>query len=556
MICLKCGKNSWQSNITPAKDLYICPFCGFNMEAERLVSLFPIKQAEGLPEQARQEWIEIRVGEWISKGLTKEEADEFDTLESYEEVANWLDRHKPGWRAAVDDVKREAYAGTHNNTEGESPVIIPPPVPETTESPIKEGPDDTTEEKIPATPDAGGAVIKTEKPQRRDEKNRSFPILFVVIALVFLIGGLVLVSKSEELFGTTEPSTNSEKTATGATTTAKSTKAGTTTVDKETSGAAEKSSDAPVESAKSALSFGLSNGLYKQVILGKTEVYCLKHDGTVVIFTNDPERIANNEYDSWNNIESIMLGYEGYLFGIKNDGTVAQSPNAKTFYGPTETSEWKNIVQLNTSNSSVVIGLREDGKILYTPSKSKQGEALITDDNLLKIEGCTKLVSMEAKGPHVFGISADGNVKTILPAQRTYSKGDALTEQGSVSYLEWSGLADIALTTYYGLLFGLTKEGKVLYGGYFMHAQSDTSWEEELSVWTDITAISAGGMHLVALRKDGTVMAAGDNEYGQCEVESWKNIVRIEAYDRATVGYSAEGKIYVAGYNPLEQSGN
>jgi alpha-tubulin suppressor-like RCC1 family protein len=34
-------------------------------------------------------------------------------------------------------------------------------------------------------------------------------------------------------------------------------------------------------------------------------------------------------------------------------------------------------------------------------------------------------------------------------------------------------------------------------------------------------AVAAGCAHSVGLKSDGTVIAAGDDTYGQCEVSSW-----------------------------------
>ena len=36
--------------------------------------------------------------------------------------------------------------------------------------------------------------------------------------------------------------------------------------------------------------------------------------------------------------------------------------------------------------------------------------------------------------------------------------------------------------------------------------------------------IAAGRRHTVALKSDGTVMAVGDNKYGQCDVSRWRGI--------------------------------
>ena len=37
--------------------------------------------------------------------------------------------------------------------------------------------------------------------------------------------------------------------------------------------------------------------------------------------------------------------------------------------------------------------------------------------------------------------------------------------------------------------------------------------------WTDIVALAAGLTHLVGLCSDGTVLAVGTNEEGQCDVD-------------------------------------
>lgn len=45
-----------------------------------------------------------------------------------------------------------------------------------------------------------------------------------------------------------------------------------------------------------------------------------------------------------------------------------------------------------------------------------------------------------------------------------------------------------------------------------------------MSKWKNIVAISAGCVHTVGLKSNGTVMATGNNEYGQCDVNEWYDI--------------------------------
>lgn len=48
--------------------------------------------------------------------------------------------------------------------------------------------------------------------------------------------------------------------------------------------------------------------------------------------------------------------------------------------------------------------------------------------------------------------------------------------------------------------------------------------------------IAAGRRHTVAVQFDGTVTAVGDNKYGQCDVNGWRDIVAVAAGSYHTVG--------------------
>lgn len=64
-----------------------------------------------------------------------------------------------------------------------------------------------------------------------------------------------------------------------------------------------------------------------------------------------------------------------------------------------------------------------------------------------------------------------------------------------------------------------------------------------------ITSISAGFKHTVALRRNGTVAAVGDNNFGQCNVEKWQNITAVLAGDCHTVGLKSDGTVVAVGSN-------
>ena len=65
--------------------------------------------------------------------------------------------------------------------------------------------------------------------------------------------------------------------------------------------------------------------------------------------------------------------------------------------------------------------------------------------------------------------------------------------------------------------------------------------------------MAAGGSHSVALRDDGTVVAIGLNEDGQCTVGEWRGIVAVAAGYRHTVGLRGDGTVVARGYNTSSQ---
>jgi alpha-tubulin suppressor-like RCC1 family protein len=51
------------------------------------------------------------------------------------------------------------------------------------------------------------------------------------------------------------------------------------------------------------------------------------------------------------------------------------------------------------------------------------------------------------------------------------------------------------------------------------------------------------------LKSDGTVVAAGSNVEGQCDVDDWKDISAIFTSNYSTVGLKSDGTVVIAGYN-------
>src|SRR4030065_497411 len=60
--------------------------------------------------------------------------------------------------------------------------------------------------------------------------------------------------------------------------------------------------------------------------------------------------------------------------------------------------------------------------------------------------------------------------------------------------------------------------------------------------------LAAGGRHTVGILPDGTVVAMGKNDEGQCDVGGWTNITQIAAGGAHTVGLK-NGTVVATGRN-------
>jgi len=76
------------------------------------------------------------------------------------------------------------------------------------------------------------------------------------------------------------------------------------------------------------------------------------------------------------------------------------------------------------------------------------------------------------------------------------------------------------------------------------------------ALWDGIAnheTVSAGIFHTVGLKSDGTVVAVGANDYGQCDVSGWTDIVAVSAASHYTVGLMSDGTVVAVGGNRYVQ---
>lgn len=225
---------------------------------------------------------------------------------------------------------------------------------------------------------------------------------------------------------------------------------------------------------------------------------------------------------------TISAGIQ-YSAAVSSDGTAYFS--GKNFPGESYIKTWTDIVSI-CAKGHIVIGLKSDGTVVTAGSINNYR----IDTSMWR-----NIVAIAAGQQYIVGLKADGT----LTAQG--HNGDGQTD---IDGDEWTNIVSIACGWRHTV--GLDADGKIHITGYDS-ANQLAEIERNQSEWTNIIAISAGGGsnengmhgHTVALRRDGTAVAVGDNSHGQCNVrgEEWTNLVAISAGDDHTVGLKADGTV-------------
>ncbi|MBA4367402.1 MAG: hypothetical protein C0403_07155, partial [Desulfobacterium sp.] len=70
-----------------------------------------------------------------------------------------------------------------------------------------------------------------------------------------------------------------------------------------------------------------------------------------------------------------------------------------------------------------------------------------------------------------------------------------------------------------------------------------------IPVYAATPQVAAGGWHTVGVKTDGTVVAAGNGDYGQANVSGWTGIEQVAAGGCHTVGVKTDGTVVAVGIN-------
>lgn len=233
------------------------------------------------------------------------------------------------------------------------------------------------------------------------------------------------------------------------------------------------------------------------------------------------------------NYQTIAAGVR-HSVAIQNNGEMMYT--GSNDYNQCNISDWKNENIVSVDCGGVVtVGLKDNGKVLVATNYSDFDEQ--------RWKQWEDVVAVSAGYAYIIGLKQDGTV-----VGEGHDAGD-----GQLDIDSWKDI--IAIATGWRHTVGLAADGTVHITGYRSASQLRQIANHKEN-WTDIIAIAAGGGdtdpsngngHTVGLKSNGTVVAVGDNTYGQCNVNGWTDIISIAAGDSHTVGLRADGTVLITG---------
>lgn len=240
---------------------------------------------------------------------------------------------------------------------------------------------------------------------------------------------------------------------------------------------------------------------------------------------------GQSDIENWEHILSISV-MGNIVIGLKEDGTVVTATINNYRLG---TETWNDVIQVS-AGEQYIIGLKEDGTLLALGHNG---------DRQTNIDDWKNIVSIDTGWRHTVGLDSAGYVHiTGFGDKRQEEAINSKREDDNMIIAVAAGGGEPGVYGEAGHTVALRQDHTVVAVG------DNNSGQCNVEEWEDIISISAGANHTVGLRQGGTVVTTQDkNSDSYKEISSWNDIVAISAGYHFTLGLKSDGTIVGAGYD-------
>lgn len=291
-----------------------------------------------------------------------------------------------------------------------------------------------------------------------------------------------------------------------------------------------------------------------QITCGNAHILALTGDGRVMADGNAIGEGSRDccRTDEWRNVRSVAAG-SYHSLGVTCDGHVYFCGDNQ--HGQGDVEEWSDIRLVRTTDTYTV-GLTHDGQLriaglppfdplLTEPFGGHVTDVAVTDTHILcllsdgravattppdPVTGRTELDPEVSRWYHVASVAAGHGISVGLchgGAVHVSGGDDAMRREIE----SWQNI--VSVDCGYGYVAGLDADGRLHVAGTPAPARQchtdgarahtvapapvQTSFAESAH-WQDVIAVACGPSHMIALCREGQVLACGSDSDGQCSV--------------------------------------
>ena len=282
-----------------------------------------------------------------------------------------------------------------------------------------------------------------------------------------------------------------------------------------------------------------------RISCGNAHVLALTRGGCVLADGNAIGEGAANccRVEEWRNVRDVTAGAYHSL-GLTYDGRVLFCGDNR--HGQGDVAEWRDIRLVRTADTYTV-GLTHDGRLLIA--------GLPPFDPLLLAPFDGRISDVAVSSTHILCRLSDGCAVATLPPDPDTGRTEL---DPAVS--AWYHVMEIAAGE--GMSVGLC------YGGTVRASSKDPSVQKEISTWREIVSVSCGSTYVVGLGVDGRLRTVGTPVAAlKCHTDSarahtsatsfvqtpfeeaahWQDIIAISCGDSHMVALNRDGQVLACG---------
>ena len=268
-------------------------------------------------------------------------------------------------------------------------------------------------------------------------------------------------------------------------------------------------------------------------------IAAIDNSGKVKVMIDDTiyKNYGYGETSHWNNINSLSDA-QGRLDALDKEGVIHSTLDTDPSYRyvADQLKSYTAISTISTDYDNYVL-LSKSGNIYAYSDRSSDALDSYKD----KISTWKDVVDVVTGNLRIAALQSDGTVYVADYNKYYDSPDDYLYDEIE----DWTDIVDISAAKV-GPIAGLKSDGTVVMSRYKLKG-INYDYSYDVSSWNDIIAISKSSTSLLGLKRDGTVVATGNNESGQLEVSGWHDIVAIAAGDWISIGLKSDGTLVIAG---------